>query len=637
MLAKALQEGRVETQVFSAFDHAWMPQDKSALRTNPPPPSFTCQLDECSTSLDPKNLCKVVAGVNLEVRTSTDPNSESTMYTKYMYVCICGADWDSGPNHRYCRRRVHSAYGAFPEPGPGYGVGYFTPYGEYGGRYGYGPSFSGTPPPPSLFSPTNSLPPSKNTKQPRLIQFEYDDRFVPSPTNITTNNVYPMNSTTGASNTSPVSSSNPMKSSPSTFPSFDAVYDPLYPLPPSMPSDDASQPPSPSYDGPNSLSPTSSGLASIPLELDPSPSPKPFPNPFTNYPILIPGEDPYQSISVDDFPLNEDGYIVIPPSIEDEPASGDDHPRNRTTLASLIPFIEEGYIEEDETGYVTGVQVTKTSKPLKRNFTGRGPKASGTGGKSGGGRPRNETTGIPFAPTSTPVHLQPIQKPLAVPPSFYSLQSSDQTRLEYLEILVYSLSGALAAIIMCAVGYYCCRKRKFSLSPSKPTASDTHRDLDLIPIPLSRPSVSDLDPEFSRNSEALSSPLPDLSIADLDLVGRKACEDAWAKLGGLPGKGMSQVVIYYGTPYASVVRPGDSTQSQTEEYRSDVLVDVTLSPDEPLSTASSSLSHTRTKFRYALRRDANTSATVSRSESQSTNMSLVSNTACSSSASGTEY
>jgi hypothetical protein len=151
--------------------------------------------------------------------------------------------------------------------------------------------------------------------------------------------------------------------------------------------------------------------------------------------------------------------------------------------------------------------------------------------------------------------------------------------------------------------------------------------------------MSDFDAEFSRNSEAALSPLPDLSTEDLDVVGRKACENAWAQLGGLPGKGMSQVVIYYGTPYASVVRHGESTRSLTEEYRSDVLVDVTLSPDEPISTATnSSLSNTRSKFRYVLRRDTSASVSqTSRSGSQSTNLSLVSNTACSSSASGTEY
>lgn len=89
-LTKAMQEGRVEIQII----------DPGRDKTN-----FTCQLDECSTSQDPLNLCKVMGGLNFEVRGTAGPDSGTVTITKYMYVCICGPEWESGPNHRYCRQK----------------------------------------------------------------------------------------------------------------------------------------------------------------------------------------------------------------------------------------------------------------------------------------------------------------------------------------------------------------------------------------------------------------------------------------------------------------------------------------------------------------------------------------------------
>lgn len=760
-LAKALQEGRVETQIFSAFDHGWNSLDKSN-RANLQP-SFTCQLDECSTSMEPKNFCKVVAGVNMEVRQTTDPKSESSMYTKYMYICICGAEWESGPNHRYCRRRTPSGIsglGPFPEPGPGYGVGYYNSYSD---RYGYVTPYNlasgrpieyerpneygpydispvpppGPPLPPSLLGSSPALPssspappspplpspplpyalavpsfrsskslqnkkisPFKSIKQPRLIQFQYD-RFLPhqKPVNITANNVYILeNSTARIADTLPssrersssFSSTTSVSSSPPSY--RDSSFVPASPPSSFMLITDPPSPElAPSFDGlyriPSTTSPTfsisssspssSPGITLIPLDYDSSATPSPSaPTPF-NYRIIIPGEDSYASDG--EYSLTEGGYSVVPGegmSPNPRPAPFEEYPRNRTTLASLIPFIEEELLDnEDETGYISlgGIKVKKnTSSKPKKNSTkskdkegkedkddkdskegnksppeGKGPEGKGPPGK--GKLPRNATIMhidrpediIPReSPTSVPTEL--LAQPLSNLPPYYSLQSSDKKRLEFLEILVYSLSGVLGLVLICAISKFCCQRRKSSLSsPKARGSSDTHRGLELASLPLSRDSVNDLDPEFSHNSEASLSCLPDLSSEDLDVVGRKACEDAWAKLGGLPGKGMSQVVIYYGTPYASVIRPGDSTRSVTEEYRSDVLVDVTLSQEEPLSTASNSSSYMRTKFRYVLRRDTHTSTSVSQSSrhyfSQSSNLSLVSNTACSSSASGTEY
>lgn len=641
LLAKALQEGRVETQIFNALTPS---QDKT---------SYTCQLDECSTSQDPKNICKVMGGVNYEVRKTTDPTSETAMITKYMYVCICGPEWEAGPNHRNCRKREPPGFGSdsagdgsgsfFSRPpdgmyggynfayGPTYGMPYggfpapdpykeiTSPYkdptsfkdpnsykdilGSYKDPYKDVPNPYQNPGPPQSFSPPFArLVPSSSSKVPRLIQFEYGNK----PSHISDANISNANSSKPSNSTNPKSTNSTISNS--TI-SNSTISNPNSSNPnPSNPNPnptESSNPANSSNSSNSTVDPNMTAIQFVPPGLVIS-----EPIIITSVPvngILISGgmadaEPADYSNNDDEYGPYNRGEIIVP---------SEQYPRNRTTLASLIPTVEEGPDDDDDDDG-KGHRDRKPEKPKKkmppperwwrRNET------------------RVEPDEVPLAPTTRPpttVDMVPQVVANIIPRA--SLQPSDQERLAFLEYLVYSAIGVFGLAMVGLLVYYL-YQRKSAKKARK-----------MNPIPF---VMNELDPEYSKNSDGGAFPL-EVSCDDWDAVSKRACEDAWAKLGGLPGKGMSQVVIYYGTPYASVVRSQDNAPSITEDCRDNVIVDVTLTPEEQsVSSSVQSSCQTRAKFRYVLRRDNSQS---SRSGSMSTHMSLVSNNSCSTSDSGAEY